>query len=57
MNYRKLRKNIIDKYWDEATSSINDKVDRVCVKLSKKIAGKQIERIDTLSNMYLRLYE
>jgi len=53
MNYRRIRREIIDKHWDN-----NDpKVDRVCKKLSEKIYAGQKSRIDTLSEMYLRVYE
>jgi hypothetical protein len=57
MNYRKLRKNIIDKHWNEETASVNDKVDRICSRLSKKISGAQSQQMSSLSDMYLRLYE
>lgn len=53
MNYRKLRREIIDLHWDND----DPKVERVCKKLSKKIYKDQKQRIDTLGNMYLKLYE
>ena len=56
MNYRKLRRSIIDKYWDETNDHINSKVDRICYKLSKKINTCQNNKIDSLSKMYLYTY-
>lgn len=56
--YRRLRRDIIDKYWDENTgSALDDKVTRICKKLSKRINKGQISQIDTLGNMLLRCHD
>ena len=56
--YRRIRHDIIDKYWDEPVGSVlDDKVTRICKKLSKRINKGQKSQIDTLGNMLLRCHD